>query len=119
MRFLRLHSGLIGYLLLAVGIVIGFYFLNQTRVALCNLRVDLAQRIESQQESINQGVKFLCPPSVQKKLGCHPPREGGFGLTKDELIIATKTQLAGQRRALENSKRTRTALGSLYCGKGA
>jgi len=112
----RKHLALIGYLILAVGIGIGFYFLNQSRVALCALHEDLNDRILSQQQSIDNGVKFLCPPVVRAKLHCHPPRAGGFGLTKSELEVSVKTQIAAQRRSLENSRRTKDALEVVWCG---
>lgn len=101
-RFVRTHYPLVGYLILSFGIVLGFYFLNQSRSSLCALRTDLDQRIVGQRKSIRQGGAFL---------KSHP--HGAFGFTRKEIQIS----ISGQQRTLENSLRTRQALGSLWCGK--
>jgi len=101
--WLRNHLGLIGYLVLAIGVAIGFYFLNQSRTALCALRLDQDQRIEAQQDSIIRARDFLV----------HNPH-GGFGFTRKEILI----QVSTQQRLLDNTVRSRNALDSLWCGKG-
>jgi len=98
----RKHLALIGYAILAIGIAIGFYFLNQSRVALCVLREDLNDRIETQSDSVNRGYQFLKE---------HP--RGAFGFTRRDIQVS----IGAQRRSLENSKRTRNSLDGVWCGK--
>lgn len=102
MSWTRRHLALIGYLVLALGVAIGFYFLNQSRVALCALRVDLDSRIISQTNSITRGEAFL-----------HDHPQGAFGFSKRDIQLS----IDSQKRALRNSYRTRKALNAVRCGK--
>ena len=102
MTWSKKHLGLIGYLLLALGVAIGFYFLNQSRVALCALRHDLDDRITASEIALHRGDVFL------RK---HP--HGAFGFSRRDIELS----IQAQRRQLKNSLHSRRALGAVRCGK--